>query len=334
MIINSSRKFGIEIEFVAPSATALTQIRERITVVEDGSLRPLLNAGEYVSEPLKGKAGEETIRLACETLKKYGASSDNPKTSVHLHLDGQVGQGVLKSSRSPVDTFSRQIGISNRLKQELGTENIFKLLVNGSFDTMFRHDYAESRFNDIRYFSKAPLTSPPRLNYTYYYLEKPDRFKWLRNVFYFYTKYSDVMEAMVSDSRKFGNMYCIPLGKSYDCSSIATVNNMNELKSLWYKGRPSNGHYDDSRYHNVNLHCFWDRHGTVEIRSHGGTIDPNKIMLWLRLHQTIVDKLESVEIDELIALEDTPKDFINFVNDALLNDYIKRLLGFYSGIKI
>lgn len=334
MIVTSNRKFGIEIEFVAPTPTALSKIRNNITVVEDGSLRPLLNAGEYVSEPLKGKTGEETIRFACEVLKKHGASGDNPKTSVHLHLDGRIGQGTLRSSRTPAKTTESQIGVSNRLKQELGSENIMNLLLRRGLDMNTRIEWIESRFDNILYLSKAQLTSKPRLNYTYYYLDKPDRFEWMRNVFYFYTKFSDVMEAMVSDSRKFGNMYCIPLGKSYDCDRIAECNSMDSLKGVWYKGRPSAGHYDDSRYHNVNLHCFWDRHGTVEIRSHGGTIDPNKILLWLRLHQTIVDKLEEVKLEELVALGNIPQEFINFVGDGMLKDYIKRLLGFYSGIKI
>jgi len=332
-MIDSNRKFGVEIEFVAPSASSLTRIKNTIHIEEDGSLRPLLHAGEYVSEVLKGKSGEETIHHVCEVLKKNGASCDNPKTSVHIHLDGQVGQGTLKTSRSPVKDV-HQIAISNRLKAEIGVANISSLLLGRGLTSVISSRFHETVIDGVQYLSKAPLSSKPRLNYTYYYLDKPDRFAWLRNVFYFYTKYSDVMEAMVSDSRKFGNMYCIPLAKSYNLEDILATTDMNSLKFLWYKGRRSNGHYDDSRYHNVNLHCFWDRHGTVEIRSHGGTIDPNKILLWLKLHQQIVDRLENVTIDELVALPTTPQGFITFVGDGMLGEYIKRLLGFYSGIKV
>ena len=334
-MITSNRKFGVEIEFVAPNSSSFHHIRDHITVIEDGSLRPLLNAGEYVSEPLQGKGGEREIHQVCEILKKYGASGDNPKTSVHVHLDGRAEQGTLRSATSlpPNVHPSMMLAVSNKLKKELTTNNIFHI-INHKPINLFPLDFIENYLEDVRYLSKARLTSRPRLNYTYYWLEKPDRFEWLRNVLYFYTKYSTTMEGIVSDSRKFGNMYCLPLGKSYDLGEIAKASNMDELKQVWYKHRPPTNHYDDSRYHNVNLHSFWDRHGTVEIRSHGGTIDPYKILLWVKLHQKIVDKLEDITIEEMVAMGSEPKDFISFIEEPLLQDYIKRLLGYYSGVKI
>lgn len=125
-------------------------------------------------------------------------------------------------------------------------------------------------------------------------------------------------------------MYCIPLASSYDLDAIAGCKTERELKNVWYKGNVGNGHYHNSRYHNVNLHCYWDRHGTLEIRSHGGTIDPNKILLWLRMHQQIVDKLEDIEFDELKSMKGTPEEFIAFLDDKLVGEYTKRLLGYYS----
>ena len=332
-MITSNRRFGVEIEFVAPNATMFERVRRQIPVIRDGSLDPLQHAGEWVSEPLRGDSGERNIHAVCEVLKKHGATGDNPKTSIHVHLDGRVGQGVLKTSRSPVPGVN-QIAISNRLKASVGSINAMSLLNGNGMEQHIDRSYSVSDFEGIQYFSLAQLTGKPRINYTYYYLDKPDRFIWLRNVFYFYTKFSETMEALVSDSRKFGNMYCVPLGKSYNLDDIQLTQNMNDLRGLWYKGRRSAGHYDDSRYHNVNLHCFWDRHGTVEIRSHGGTIDPNKILLWVKLHQCIVDKLEEVSLEELVAMEGTPQGFINFLGDGMLEDYTKRLLGFYSGIKV
>jgi len=184
------------------------------------------------------------------------------------------------------------------------------------------------------YLSKAPIKRHPMANYDYFYYEKSDRSKWLRNMLYFYTQYSDVMEGIVSNSRKFGNMYCLPLGKSYDLGEIEKAEDEQQIRTLWYKGRGNTGHYDDSRYHNVNFHSVWNRTGTVEIRSHGGTIDVYKILFWLRLHQHIADKLEEVELDDIKLKGDLYKSFVDFLDDEQLAEYVKRLLGYYSGITI
>ena len=334
-MLKSTRRFGVEIEFVAPSPESMRTIRRLIHVVDDGSLRPLQNAGEWVSEPLSGKAGEKRVITACKVLKKYKASCENVKTSMHIHLDGKVGEGVLKSSRTSPKTAQPVFAFSNKLKGELGVGSILDIVSRRHFGIIDGH---VTEIDNITYHSKVELVRKPRLNYTYYYLEKPDRFKWLKNSFYFYTLFSGVMENIVSNSRRFGNMYCIPLGDSYAIEEIANMNDMAELKNLWYKGRDPRQamqpRYDDSRYHNVNLHSFWDRHGTLEIRSHGGTIEHNKVLLWLRLHQTIADKLEDIEFDELRLITGTPEEFIKFVDDEMLSEYIKRLLGYYSGIKI
>ena len=337
-MLTSNRKFGVEIEFVAPSERALNSIAHSIHCEKDGSLRPLKHAAEYVSPILKGDSGELSIRSACEVLKKHGASGDNPKTSVHVHLDGMRKQGVLRSQKNmpKLDTNRRVIAVSNKAKKDIPISLIQDTLVK-RVPTPRVSDTFLSKFEGITFISKAPLTRAPRINYTYYWIEEPDRFKWVRNVFYFYTQYSKTLELLVSNSRRFGNMYCIPLHKSYELPIIEATSNMDELRNVWYKGRGSTGHYDDSRYHNVNLHCFWDRHGTVEIRCHGGTIDPDKVLLWVALHQKIVDKLEDMELDDIKFTGNEDEmlvHFLEFVEEPLLQEYVRRLVGFYSNKKI
>jgi len=130
-------------------------------------------------------------------------------------------------------------------------------------------------------------------------------------------------------------MYCIPLGDSFDLPDIEAVKNEEELLKLWYKETNTGGHYNDSRYHNVNFHSYWDRTGTIEIRSHGGTIDPNKILLWVKLHQKIADKLEDLTLDKVKATNSNLHlSFLEFIEEPLLQNYVKRLMGYYSGIKI
>lgn len=335
-MLTSNRRFGIEIEFVAPSRTALERIHREIRVVDDGSLRPIPNAGEYVSDVLRGDKGEQTVRYACEVLKKNGAQASDPATSVHVHLDGVKRARTLRSSRTPPTEQEAVFAISNRLKKDMREEQFTQASSMGSLQALVPYgEHAITRFdNSIRYFAKTKLTREPKFNYTYYWLEQQDRFKWLRNVFYFYTVYSQVMEDIVSNSRKCGNMYCIPLGKSYLPDEIESCENMDQLVNVWYKSAGPTGHYDDSRYHNVNLHSYFDRHGTVEIRSHGGTIDPGKILLWLRLHQNIADKLEDMELEDIKFDGNIHKAFIEFIEEPVLQSYVKRLLGYYSNIKI
>lgn len=333
-MITSDRKFGVEIEFFTSNRDNLRKLYNVLNIVEDGSIRHLPYSGEYVSQILQGKSGERVVRHTCEVLKKHGASGDDPATSVHIHLDGMIGTGTLKSARKKQDTGVRQIAVSNKLKEKVSAVVVSKILRNIPLSLEDKVKF--STFGDglTTYLSLATLSKPPRLNYTYYWLDKPDRFKWLRNVFYFYTLFSPIMEDMVSDSRRFGNMFCIPLHKSYDLDVIESTTTLDELRNVWYKGRKSTGHYDDSRYHNINLHCFWDRHGTVEIRSHGGTTDADKILLWLKLHQKIVDKLEEIELNDIKFTGDLHANFLKFIEEPLLQEYVRRLLGYYSGIKV
>ncbi len=337
-MITSSRKFGIEIEFVLPNRTAFDRLSKLVPLVRDGSLRPLEFAFEYVSPILDGPKGEVAFRRHCDYLKVHGADASNPKTSVHVHLDGRTQDGVqLRSSRTrPKDGVF--VGVSNKLKPEINLRSLTSRLLSYRLGSRIGVDslngYNEGIFDGVLYLSKGELSKAPRLGYTYYWVDRNDRFKWLRNVMYFYTQYSQVMQDIVSNSRRINNMYCIPLDMSYDLSAIESVTNMDELRHLWYKGRGSSGHYDDSRYHNVNLHCYWDRHGTVEIRSHGGTIDPDKILLWVKLHQKIVDKLEDIELNEFKVTDNLHKAFIDFIEEPILQEYVRRLLGYYSGITV
>lgn len=341
-IIKSTRKFGIEIEFSTRTVDGFEEIRNRLRIERDGSLRGLDNPGEYVSPILIGDAGEQMLIEACDILKENGAESGDPRTSVHVHLDLGKSQGTLRSLRrkppTPITDNYLVVAISNRLKDSVNASMILRSLQGGRLPQP-TSSFNNYKFNNVHYLSKGELTKAPLINYTYYWVEKDDKFSILQKILYFYTQYSVVMEDIVSNSRKFGNMYCIPLGKSYDLAEIESCRDGNALHKLWYKDRNPSGHYDDSRYHNVNLHSFWDRHGTVEIRSHGGTIDPTKILLWTRLHQTIIDKLETMNLNDIKFVDDGSKyalhkSFIQFVDDELLTSYIKRLLGYYSDISL
>lgn len=332
-MIKSERRFGVEVEFICDTSTMYRRIQARIPVVQDGSLRPYNWGGEWVSEPLSGRQGEIAVQEACAVLKKYRADVSNPKTALHIHLDGYRGDGQLVESNKRDKDAGLVVAVS-RAAAKMVTPGEISFLLNNGRQGMIGVPNVQTIDNTV-YLSMGKLTRHPMMNYTFYTYKKTDRTKWLRNVLYFYTKYSDVMQAMVSQSRRVNNMYCVPLSDSFTLEEIEEIKTTNDVINVWYKGRGIGGHYDDSRYHNVNLHSYFDRHGTVEIRSHGSTIDPNKILLWVRLHQHICDKLENIELEDIKSDKDPFISFLDFLSDdPLLQNYYKRLIGYFCNITI
>lgn len=336
-MITSTRKFGVEIEFTTKTNKDLAYISTKIPVVHDGSLRDAgVIGGEYVSPILNQSTGYQEIHRVCAELKKCDASGNHPATSVHVHLDG--GKETKLEVYKVRDKSSKEemVSVSNKLSNIISPSELMYLVSRRTRPSFLNSGITihTSKLDNILYFSCVPISRHPILNYTYYLERRSDRFNWLKNVFYFYTMYSEVMENIVSKSRRFGNTYCTPLNKSYDLKDIIGTNNMDELRELWYKNNEQHTHYDDSRYHNVNLHCFWSSLGTVEIRSHGGTIDPDKILLWVKLHQKIVDKLETISTVDIKAGDNIYESFVNFIEEPVLQEYVKRLLGYYSSISI
>jgi len=339
-MITSNRQFGIEIEFLCSHENVLHKIlHEGIRVASDGSLRPHVG-GEYISPPLKGEEGANTIAEACRILKSNGVDVENPATSMHLHLDGNRDSREVEVSRKKINKKGKQIAVSRSLLRDRDIDTV----TNSILATGTSGFYTNTKeFNDVTYFSRAPLTREPRMNYVYFLIEEHDRIKWLKNMLYFYTQYSGVISSLVSHSRSIGNMYCQQLSDSFTLQEIEGIKNEDDFIRVWYKGEGIGGRYCNSRYHNVNFHSYFDRHGTVEIRSHGATIDPNKILLWVKLHQYIADKLEKCELEDIkIDIspdKETPDnaylEFIKFLEDEpVLVEYVKRLLGYFSGITI
>jgi hypothetical protein len=93
--------------------------------------------------------------------------------------------------------------------------------------------------------------------------------------------------------------YC----KKADTSFLDDVNRkrpktLTELNAIWYKGRDgSHRHYDDSRYHGLNLHSVFSI-GTVEFRLFNSVLHAGKIKAYIQLclaisHQALIQKSAS-----------------------------------------
>lgn len=170
----------------------------------------------------------------------------------------------------------------------------------------------------------------------------------LINLFLFYLIFDDVFMGMLPLSRREHNSYCMPLSTTFTVQEVLACRTQKEFELLWYKEREErnidrhkNEHYDNSRYHNVNFHSLFNRHGTIEIRSHGATINPNKILLWVALHQHVVDAIASGAISremlsaidsEKMKLEELALKMMDLLSLPIrLEKYVRRLLSYYSG---
>lgn len=332
MIIKSNRQFGVEVEFYAPNDKAYRSVASLLNVHRDGSLDGKNYGLEFVTPILSGEKGESFLRSSCDILNKLGCSCSDPRTSMHIHLDGKLGDNTVVKYKS-FEEGKTNFAFSRRVIRDVGEENCVQMALGNALRPQ---EIIRSELDGVVYFAYAKITKQPRLNYVYYEISMKDRFPWIQRAFYFYVQYSDVLEAMVNNSRKLGNMYCIPIGSSYSLQEIEDANQTDELRNVWYKGRYSGERYDDSRYHSVNFHSLFYRPGTIEIRCHGGTTDADKILLWVRLHQHILDKLEDVELNDIKPKSnDLYREFIEFIgDDELLVEYTKRLLGYFSGVRI
>lgn len=119
-----------------------------------------------------------------------------------------------------------------------------------------------------------------------------------------YSDHQDLLNWLVSPSRRGGSQYARPLTNS----------------DVEYIERSARGSYlsAPSRYLAVNVQSF-GRHGTVEIRQHQGTLSFRKIEAWVRLGQGICDAAaQSTAVSEtglrgLFAKLDLDEDAASFL---------------------
>jgi hypothetical protein len=116
----------------------------------------------------------------------------------------------------------------------------------------------------------------------------------LRNMLRFYLAYEDVLLSFLPASRR-GNNYCRHLRTALSIAELETARTLEAVEQMWYRSqnkaevnRCKRSKYHDSRYYGVNVHSLL-KDGHLEIRYHSGTLNPQKILYWVALHQAILD---------------------------------------------
>jgi len=98
------------------------------------------------------------------------------------------------------------------------------------------------------------------------------------------------------------NSYCQPLRLKYP--DIMKKDSRSELDKYIYRTdsersveSSKSSKYDSARYGSINIHSIYFR-GTLEVRSHSGTIEARKVLEWANLHGLILENILNGTITE------------------------------------
>lgn len=112
----------------------------------------------------------------------------------------------------------------------------------------------------------------------------------------------------VADRREH---YCKKIDKNFvDKINKRGTKDKDDIKNLWYDGRPNRCtyHYDESRYHALNLHAVWQK-GTVEFRCFNSTTHAGKIKAYIQLCLAISNQAKTQKSASRIKTETTNEKF-------------------------
>ena len=106
----------------------------------------------------------------------------------------------------------------------------------------------------------------------------------LRNITNIMAAKEDLIYKALQVSVERKRRFCKPVEERF----LRELNNkkpksLEEVSSIWYNGKSrQNQHYDDTRYHCLNLHSVFQK-GTVEFRLFNGTTHAGKIKAYIQL---------------------------------------------------
>lgn len=99
-----------------------------------------------------------------------------------------------------------------------------------------------------------------------------------KNAYAMYYKFENFFDAVVAPSRRESvNQYCRGISKE-QIEALAEARNVYEVGQVF-----------SSRYCKLNVQAFF-RHGTLEFRQHGGTVNSDKAVNWVIFTQAIMER--------------------------------------------
>ena len=330
-IIESTRTFGVELEVLGHSSEVRESLDDAFGLVGDSSIE---DDGEYnggfelVSPVLSGGAGEKAIINACKILNDNDIGL-NQTCGMHVHLGAEdflslreidyhtsLFQDEDYKNKDYYKYFIPRKVYDDNVGRNNPKEFIEHNLENGCFrkgDNTAEGFDIKARFYKIHNFfddlERGEKVFKPKKGDIVVYTKKKcqGNITILKNLLLFYIAFEPILFATQPKSRREGNTYTQSLQKSFSFQDIRSIQKESDFEKYWYKNtrkrdvsRMKNNHYHDSRYYTVNFHALFEtRKGnqTLEIRVHAGTKNATKVLNWVALHQTILDKIKSTKID-------------------------------------
>jgi hypothetical protein len=176
------------------------------------------------------------------------------------------------------------------------------------------------------------------------------KIKALKRLLYFYSVFDRAFIAMLPPSRQNGNQYCVPFGNIMSPREIETLKTADDLDMSWFREKDKEiinsrkgSRYDDSRYTGFNILPLFKKNKTIEIRYHGGTIDYDKIIAWVSLHQKIFNLISKDKITlgktkeraNKFFLKDKLIDLVELSRPSeKLKKYVEDRVSKFTGIKL
>ena len=242
-----------------------------------------------------------------------------------------------------------------------GNNYVFKDIPDNTYIIVFDKstmgsDYVNMRIDHVKEMQPTKLAKKDKVFGIYSYGEYGStHVKALRALMAFYLVYDDIFLSMMTKTRR-GNEFCKPIKTRYSLDEILKVRSQDDFDKVWFRNkgdrRGTNGGrdmekpkdrkldpHDSSRYVGVNFHSLMGKNGTLEIRYHGGTTDSTKILLWVSLHQRILDLACSggINLEELssthlkLKFEQKLADFFAILKlDKTLQSYVEGRIKTYN----
>ena len=141
-----------------------------------------------------------------------------------------------------------------------------------------------------------------------------------------YSYFQEILKSMMPKSRQDSN-WCRDFNMMFD--ELVGIDSEEQLVSLYYESMdcsPSIEKYNDARYSGLNLHSRY-YHGSLEFRLHSGTLNKTKILNWISICNTIVEK--GIELSKLTR-EDTYKWFDVSAEHKILEVFGKKLASYMN----
>jgi len=144
----------------------------------------------------------------------------------------------------------------------------------------------------------------------------------LRKLYLVYHRFERYFLEMVPSSRR-DNGYCKSLRPNYE--EIIEM----PIKNYLYRAHPKYNMesfipstHDGNRYYWLNMNSAISKRNSLEIRLHGGTIDSEKIIKWIRIHLKLIEWIKKTDIKRIISMKNRLRTLLSIINEKDLQRYI------------